>query len=460
MSNTNLTGLSAALDESSKVNRNLALIFVSFCIFLFVFNMSVEDVMILLPDMFRVHIPIVDMKVTLKGIYIITPLIMLFFHYNLLQNISHHDAKLEHWTKAVTKENHFRSMHEIIEEKEKYLYPFIYNYSILHREEICDPTFTSIKDEIDKRAYLKECLNSRFLIQLFVFILPLIVLSIMFIQTIKFGSLTLHFYYMLTCVGYYYFIVIRFSRKLSLDKIDVSEREERGKGKWNLKYIRKQLRRSIIPNMGARYRQLRSNWRETFNNLPIWYNKWTFNWRFFLTSWINIGLVIVFFWNFICGILFITKTWKVNTKVDVLYEGSIGFRYHLKVANEQFDNPALAADYYSYHFYSKKNIASRKLIWTDLRNSKLKEFDFNDVHFYRCNLKNTDFSRSKFTNCKWTPSGEFSRLQIFNNCTFDPVSFERLLKGFTRPNIDTITKQNDKLSLVLNQRDTIYISYL
>lgn len=452
------SGLSDAVDESSKVNRNLGLTFISFCIFLLVFNISVEDVMILLPDTFRLQIPIVDVKLTLKGLYIITPLLMLFFHYNLLQNITHHDAKLELWSHEVTKRWETMEPLEIIREKEKYIYPFLYNYSILQREEICNPKFKDSTDVVSKRAYLKECLNSRLLIQLFLFILPLIVLSIMFLQTIKFASLTLHIYYILICACYYFFIVIRFSRKLSLEKIDSSDSEEKGKDRWGLKYIRKQLKRSIIPQRGDRYKIIKTNWKDAFRNLPRVYSWWTFVWRFYFSAWLNIIIVAFFFWNLVGGFLFISKTWRCDAKIQLLYEGNFGFRYYLKVSGEKFDNPTQVSDYFSYHFYSQKSVNGQRLLWTDLSNSRLNEFDFSNVHFYKCNMDNTDFYKSKFSNCKWTPAKQFSRLQKFNQCFFDLTSFSRLMENYPVPKIDTIDTDLDFITLLLGKRDTVYVS--
>lgn len=494
---TSLNDLSASLDESSRVNRNLGLAFVSLCIFLFVFNRSVEDVMILLPEMFRLQIPVVDLKVTLKGIYILTPLILVLFHYNLLQNLTHHDAKLELWSKAMLnkvrekfflkqkeeKENNstaaehtaenkangdlvkkaaekqkYELLLQQIEEKEKYIYPFLYNYSILHREEICTPRFREIPDVAAKRAYLKECLNSRVLLQFFLFVLPLIVLGEMFLKVIRFGSSVLFYYYALLCIIYYFFIVIRFNRKLCLEKIDITIREEGEQKKWKIWYILNQLGRSVVPRRGRRYKVLRENWKKTYNNLPRLYNKWTFNWRIFAPAWANFMIMFIFFWNMFWGIMFLTKTSNWKQQRVFVYEGHMGFRYHLNISNERFESPALATDYFSYHFYAKKYLQGRVLRWSDFDNSILSDFNFTDVHFYRCRLDNTSFRGARFTHCKWTPASPFTERQYFNRCTFDQPSFKEFIENYNSPQLDTISIDNQKSTLLLNKRDTLIVN--
>lgn len=81
--------LHSALYESSKLNRTLGLSFTAFMFYLLIILASTTDKMLLASDSIVV-VPILNISIPLVGFYVVTPFLIVLFHFNLLFNLSQH----------------------------------------------------------------------------------------------------------------------------------------------------------------------------------------------------------------------------------------------------------------------------------------------------------------------------------------------------------------------------------
>lgn len=107
------------LDKSSSINRNLGLIFISFLVYVLVTVGSVTDLMLLLPDE-KVKMPIIDVELPINSFFLVTPILILGLHLNLLINLYEHRKKLLKWLDT-NKESENRTTTD--------LFPFIFDFS-------------------------------------------------------------------------------------------------------------------------------------------------------------------------------------------------------------------------------------------------------------------------------------------------------------------------------------------
>ena len=104
------------LDKSSSLNRNLGLVFAGFLIYLTVTIGATTDRLLLLPDS-NLSLPLLQIELPIIGFYVVTPLLVLGLHINLLINMMQHSRKLNRWLEGNTAS----------EEAQDLLYPFIFN---------------------------------------------------------------------------------------------------------------------------------------------------------------------------------------------------------------------------------------------------------------------------------------------------------------------------------------------
>ncbi len=92
----NLVELKIALDNSSDKNRNFLIAFLMLEIYLLVTILSTTDLNLFLADGVFAF-PVIDIKISLVAFFILAPLILVAFHYNLLFNLLEHCKTLQDW---------------------------------------------------------------------------------------------------------------------------------------------------------------------------------------------------------------------------------------------------------------------------------------------------------------------------------------------------------------------------
>ncbi len=97
------------LDDSSDKNRNAFITFLAFQIYLLVIVIGTTDKDLLIPDS-QIQLPLVNFSVPLFGFYIIAPLLLLVFHWNLLFNLNLHSKKLFSWLNSSKKQDASRML--------------------------------------------------------------------------------------------------------------------------------------------------------------------------------------------------------------------------------------------------------------------------------------------------------------------------------------------------------------
>lgn len=115
------TDLKDALDKSSSQNSRLLLLFLLFLVYTLVTVATTTDLQLLIPES-KVRLPIVDVELPLFGFYIVAPILIVIFHFNLLFNLLQHSKKLYEWDK--NKKDGDRLL----------LYPFIFNYLVQFKD--------------------------------------------------------------------------------------------------------------------------------------------------------------------------------------------------------------------------------------------------------------------------------------------------------------------------------------
>lgn len=113
--------LKDALDKSSSHNARLLLLFLLFLVYALVTVATTTDLQLLIPDS-KVRLPIVGVELPLFGFYIVAPVLIVIFHFNLLFNLLQHSTKLHEWSKKRNDGN------------KVLLYPFMFNYLIQYKE--------------------------------------------------------------------------------------------------------------------------------------------------------------------------------------------------------------------------------------------------------------------------------------------------------------------------------------
>ena len=106
-----------ALDESSNLNRRFLLSFLLFEVYMLVIVGSTSDMQFLVDS--KIRLPLANVDIPLFGFYIIAPIFMIAFHFNLLFNILQHSQKLFYWSEKVKSS-----------EKKVLLQPFLFNFLV------------------------------------------------------------------------------------------------------------------------------------------------------------------------------------------------------------------------------------------------------------------------------------------------------------------------------------------
>ena len=106
-----------ALNESSSVNRRVLASFLLFGVYMLVIVGSTSDMQFLVDS--KIRLPVANVDVPLFEFYLIAPIFMIAFHFNLLFNILQHNQKLYYWRKNVKS-----SVKKVL------LQPFLFNFLV------------------------------------------------------------------------------------------------------------------------------------------------------------------------------------------------------------------------------------------------------------------------------------------------------------------------------------------
>lgn len=112
--------LSASVSQSTSANRTYFITFIILLVYMSIIVASTTDYQLLIPNS-PIRLPFVDTEVPLKMFYFIAPLIILFMHANLLQNIEVHHYKLLKWRESKSNKIIQRTL----------IQPFLYDFSVL-----------------------------------------------------------------------------------------------------------------------------------------------------------------------------------------------------------------------------------------------------------------------------------------------------------------------------------------
>ncbi len=114
--------LKQALDESSRHNHGLYIFFLLFLSYVLITVAATTDLQLLIPDS-KVKLPLLNVELPLFGFYIVAPLFIIVFHFNMLFNLVQHSRKLYKWDEST-------------EDKENlHLHPFLFNQVVLYKKE-------------------------------------------------------------------------------------------------------------------------------------------------------------------------------------------------------------------------------------------------------------------------------------------------------------------------------------
>ena len=95
-SNVNFQNLKSALDDSSDKNRNFLVAFLVLELYLLITILNVTDRDLLVPDSV-LNLPFIALDIPLLGFFILSPLLLVAFFYNLLFNLLEHARTLREW---------------------------------------------------------------------------------------------------------------------------------------------------------------------------------------------------------------------------------------------------------------------------------------------------------------------------------------------------------------------------
>ena len=166
-----------AVDSSSNLNRTLLLSFFSFLFYILITVAGTTDLMILLNN--PVELPIIKISIPIYGFFFITPILLIATHLNILFNLKIHTGLLRKFkqkfviTKSKTLEKDFS--------KELWI-----------KEEDQMPSFF-LNSLFSESLTAMEKYFTLFITWLFLYLLPIIILSMMQIKFSKFQNLGLTF---------------------------------------------------------------------------------------------------------------------------------------------------------------------------------------------------------------------------------------------------------------------------
>lgn len=83
----------SSVDESSQHNRNLQVFFLLFQVYILVTVGATTDRQLLMPDAV-INMPLLNIELKFMGFYILAPLLLLIFHFDILYNLYQHREKL------------------------------------------------------------------------------------------------------------------------------------------------------------------------------------------------------------------------------------------------------------------------------------------------------------------------------------------------------------------------------
>jgi len=95
-SSVDLAQLKTALDDSSDKNRNFMIAFLVLALFFLITVLNTTDRDLFQPDSL-LQLPIVGINISLLGFYLLAPVLLVAFHYNLLFNLLEHSRTLQEW---------------------------------------------------------------------------------------------------------------------------------------------------------------------------------------------------------------------------------------------------------------------------------------------------------------------------------------------------------------------------
>ena len=109
--------LKEILDQSSMRNRTLFIAFLFLLTYIMFIVWSTTDLQLFVPDS-TINLPLVNISASLFGFYLMTPIILLAVHFNLLFNLKRHQIKLTRWLEYSS------------DKGEEWLLPFLFNYTL------------------------------------------------------------------------------------------------------------------------------------------------------------------------------------------------------------------------------------------------------------------------------------------------------------------------------------------
>ena len=91
------------IKESTERNRYFFFIWVIFAFYVIVTTTAITDLQLLLPNS-TITLPTFNIQLSLLGYFLVTPLLVLILHFNLLHNLDTHAYKLKKWAKEYPNE--------------------------------------------------------------------------------------------------------------------------------------------------------------------------------------------------------------------------------------------------------------------------------------------------------------------------------------------------------------------
>lgn len=134
-----LDAIETSLSESSQMNRGIGITFLIYVIFCFYMALATNDLMLFLPEVFRFDLAVVQIKLNIEKFYLMAPFFLVFFHYNILNNLVHQIYKVVEWDTVfyesrnglhLVRHSHNQSseVREIELGKKQHIKPFLINY--------------------------------------------------------------------------------------------------------------------------------------------------------------------------------------------------------------------------------------------------------------------------------------------------------------------------------------------
>lgn len=117
-SSLTLEQLQESINTSSGINRTLGITFVLFLFYIMVSVASTTDLTLFLPASI-INLPIINLNLSLKLYYVLAPMLIVVFHFNLLTNLEKHAQKLTtYFTLSQTPQG-----------QQITIFPFLFNYA-------------------------------------------------------------------------------------------------------------------------------------------------------------------------------------------------------------------------------------------------------------------------------------------------------------------------------------------